>query len=439
MEISRALRVTRNSRVALVGAGGKTTSLFQLARALEPPVVVANSTHLGTWQAELADRHLVVSRPEDVERFTGQLEGVTLLSGAPGEDNRLGGLDLETLAAVHSLGTRLNFPVLVEADGSRRKPLKAPGEHEPVIPDWMNLVVVVAGLSGLGQPLSEAVVYRPELFAKLSGMQPGEQINGECLARVLVDPGGGLKNIPPQARKAALLNQVDNDPLFEAALRVGTSIKPAYDTVLITSLSENRIWRVVEPTAGIILAGGQSSRLGQPKMLLDWRGKPLIRHVAETALAGGLDPLVVVTGAVEQPLRQALAGLPVSFTHNPVWAEGQSTSIRAGLLSLPENIGSAIFLLADQPLITPSLLQQLAEQHAVSLAPVVAPRVAGRRANPVLFDRDTFPRLLELQGDTGGRAILGQYPVEYVEWEDPHLLIDIDTPEDYERLKGMGV
>jgi len=133
MNLAQALRLSRSSRVALVGAGGKTTALFQAARSLEKPVVVTSSTHLGVWQAVLADRHIIVTRPGDVARESGQIEDVTLLSGPEGKDQRLGGLDEVILDELADLADRLHFPVLVEADGSRQKPLKAPEAHEPVI------------------------------------------------------------------------------------------------------------------------------------------------------------------------------------------------------------------------------------------------------------------------------------------------------------------
>ena len=170
-------------------------------------------------------------------------------------------------------------------------------------------------------------------------------------------------------------------------------------------------------------------------MLLPWRGKPLIRHAAEAALVGGLSPVVVVTGAVEEPLRDALAGLPVKFAPNPRWQEGQSSSLHAGLRALPERTGSAVFLLADQPFVTPELIHALRDRHAETLAPVIAPRVGEKRANPVLFDRDTFADLLALKGDTGGRAIFHHTPVTYFDWPDANLLLDVDTPEDYARLE----
>jgi molybdenum cofactor cytidylyltransferase len=435
MNLARALRLDRTARVAFVGAGGKTTALFQLARTIEGPVVVTCSTHMGVWQADLADRHLLVTRPEDVERFTGQIEDVTVITGPAGEDERLQGLDSASLAEVNHLAGQLGFPVLVEADGSRQKPLKAPADHEPVIPGWVDTVVVVAGLSALGKLLGPDVIHRPERFTETSGLEMGQLISEESIARMLVHPLGGLKYIPEKARKVALLNQADETGLVEAGIRIATKIKTVYDAVLVAALSEQHIWQAIEPVAGILLAGGGSTRFGDPKMLLEWRRKSLIRHSAETALAAGLDPLVVVTGAVDEPVRQALAGLPVVFAHNPDWQQGQSTSVRAGLRAVPGTTGAVVFLLADQPFLTAELLRELAARYRSTLALVTAPRVGEERANPVLFDRDLFAELMALEGDTGGRAIFGQHPVDYLDWNDERLLLDIDRPEDYARLR----
>jgi molybdenum cofactor cytidylyltransferase len=162
---------------------------------------------------------------------------------------------------------------------------------------------------------------------------------------------------------------------------------------------------------------------------------------------------VVVTGANAEAVEAAVSGLPVILARNTNWQNGQSSSIRTGLQALRhplkeysspkflefgggrEGVGAAIFLLADQPQLTSTVLQALYEQHAQTLAPVVAPLVAGRRANPVLFDQATFPDLLSLTGDVGGRAIFSKYPVAYLPWQDESLLMDIDTPEDLERLR----
>jgi molybdenum cofactor cytidylyltransferase len=440
LKFRRAFRTGEITRTALVGAGGKTTTLFQLATSYEPPVLVTASTHLGTWQASLAKQHCIIARPEDVERFAGQIEGVTLFTGEPAENLRLAGLSLESLTAVRALADRLGYPVLVEADGSRQRPLKAPAEHEPVIPDWIRQVVVVAGMMALNQPLEDVSVHRVERFSQISGLAPGDPITVEALAKVLTDLRGGLKGIPPGARKVALLNQIDHpvsDLTSEPAWKLAEKLLETYDAVVLAAAAERRTWAMLEPCAGIILAAGGSKRFGESKLLARWKGKPLVRHAAEIGLAAGISPIMVVTGAEDERVRSALAGLPVGFIHNVDWAAGQSTSVRAGIQALDERVGSAIFLLGDQPFVTPEIIRAEVYRHRVTLAPVIAPRIGDRRANPVLFDRVTFPDLLGLVGDTGGRAIFQKYPLEYVDWSDERLLLDVDTPEDYRRLMGM--
>jgi molybdenum cofactor cytidylyltransferase len=437
MNLRQTLRVTKQSRIAFVGSGGKTTALFQLARLLEPPVVVTTSTHLGAWQTGFADRHIIISRAEDVDHSASQIEGVTLFTGAEVTDNRVSGLTYDALERISELSS-LGFPVLVEADGSRQKPLKAPAAHEPAIPAWVNHVVVCMGLSGLGKPLTEETVHRAAEFSRISGTAVGEPITLEALFKVLTHPQGGLKNIPLHAKKSVILNQVDSAAGYQQIMRIANLLIHSFDSVSICSLEEKKTWANLEATAGIILAAGGASRYGQPKLLLDWKGKPLVRHVVETALASGLERIQVVIGAVDEPIRMALHDLPVNFISNPAWQDGQSTSVRAGIQSLPDHCGAAIFLLADQPNLPNELLEALIQRHRETQAQVLATSVAGRRGNPVLFDRATFGDLAQISGDIGGRAIFGKYPPETLEWNDSAILLDVDTPDDYRQLRENG-
>jgi molybdenum cofactor cytidylyltransferase len=450
--------------VALVGAGGKTTALFQLARELtlsggrrqakpeaEGPVIVTTTTHLHIDQIKLADSHWIGQKPEDLAGFEKNLRGVMLVTG-PLDRDRTTGLNANLISRLREVCDSHNLPLLIEADGSQQRPLKAPADYEPVIPEFVEAVVVVAGLTGLGKPLAEEFVHRPEIFARLSGLKMGETITPEALVRVLTHPSGGLKNIPSGARRVALLNQADTPEIQAQGKTLAEKLLPAYHSVIIASLKQSKIHAVYEPVAGIILAAGGSSRFGQPKPLLDWHGKPFARAVAETALAAGLSPVVVVTGAHAEQVEIAVNDLPVIIVRNEGWQGGQSSSIQAGLRSLPppslrdaspksfgfgggwEGVGAAIFLLADQPQITPTVLHALTEEHARTLAPIVAPLVEGKRTNPVLFDRLTFPDLMALNGDVGGRAIFSKVPVNYLTWQDESLLSDVDTPEEYRKL-----
>ncbi|MEN6408780.1 MAG: nucleotidyltransferase family protein, partial [Anaerolineaceae bacterium] len=119
------------------------------------------------------------------------------------------------------------------------------------------------------------------------------------------------------------------------------------------------------------------------------------------------------------------------------WQTGQSSSMKIGLANLPENCGSAVFMLSDQPQTPVTLVRRLVEAHERNLSAVVAPMVDGRRGNPVLFDRDTFEEMRGIQGDVGGRGIFSKVAVEWLPWNDPAQLLDVDTEEDYQRLLAL--
>ena len=454
LTLAKALRTESSPCVAFIGAGGKTTAMFQLARQLPTPVIVTATSHLGVWQIPFADKHIITDTPTALEDIEHRLQGVILVTGSiDGErtrpiNNNL--LDwLRQFCGYHSI------PLLIEADGARQKPLKAWAEQEPPIPSFVEQVLQVVGLSGLGKILNHESVHRPELFSRLSGLQIGEDITPDALIRVLEHPEGGLKNIPAGARKVALLNQAETPELQAFAHGMAQPLLSTYHSVVISNLKEEKIFAVHEPIAGIVLAAGESARFGQPKQLLDWYGQPFVRAVAQNALDAGLSPVVVVTGANAEQVGAAVMGLDVKVVRNDEWKSGQGSSIKVGVLSLiqplpqiPQQIslddaensygrfevGGAIFLLADQPQITTSVIRALVEKHAEELYPIVAPMVLDRRANPVLFDQATFPDLTTLEGDVGGRAIFHKHRVEYLPWHDDSLLLDVDTPEQYQRL-----
>lgn len=428
--------------VAFTGAGGKTTALFQLARQLldqQNTVVVSTSTHLSLAQAQLAGAQIEIHTPEAVEALFRDLPpGLLFVHGGEAGDQRIGGPGPEVLSAIREACLRRGIDLLLEADGSRMKPLKAPADHEPALPPWVTTVVVTAGLSGLGRPLTADWVHRPERFAALSGANLGEPVSVDHLSRMLLHPQGGLKATPAHARRMAMLNQVDSPEAQGAAQRLAKSLVGPYAAVLLAQLDasnpDEAVPAVYERVAGVILAAGESRRLGKPKQLLDWKGEPFARRVARTAVEAGLSPVVLVTGAWGEEVRATVQDLPVEVVENPDWAAGQSTSIRAGVSSLPAETGAALFLLVDQPQTPAGLLRSLVAVHRRTLAPLVAPLIDGQRGNPVLFDRALFPELLQLSGDRGGRALFSRHPVEWLPWHDPSLLLDVDTPEDYERL-----
>ncbi len=183
---------------------------------------------------------------------------------------------------------------------------------------------------------------------------------------------------------------------------------------------------------GIVLAAGLSSRMGRNKLLADIDGKPLVRRVAETAAASSVDPIIVVSGNAAADTASALAGLHVVVAENPDFRDGLSTSLKCGLRALPDDCDGVLVLLADMPAVTPALIDKLvaafdpAEGRAICVA-----TYKGKRGNPVLWARQFFSDMLELEGDVGAKHLMatnGELVCE-VEAADDAPLIDIDTPE----------
>jgi molybdenum cofactor cytidylyltransferase len=282
-------------------------------------------------------------------------------------------------------------------------------------------------------------VHRPDDLGRFLGIGETDPIEIEHVVKLLTSVEGGLRNIPDGAVVRPLVNKVADRATVE---RGGLIARGALETPRIRSvlagamLSPDSVVRSWSRIAAIVLAAGGSTRLAQPKPLLMFRGRRLVRHAVETAQAAGLDRVIVVVGHAAQEVRQALSPLDVEFVDNPEWQQGQSSSLRAGLAAVGDEVEGALFLLADMPFVSSATLGRLIDRHAETLGPIVTAAAGGRRSNPALFDRETFASLLEVTGDLGGRAVFGQFDVREVPCDEREL-IDIDDPEDVERLRAM--
>ena len=208
------------------------------------------------------------------------------------------------------------------------------------------------------------------------------------------------------------------------------------------ALAADPVHAVWGRVGAVVLAAGEAKRYGALKQVLPWRGVPLVGHVTDQALAcPDIQRVAVTLGAGEDAVRAALGDRAVIAVSVPNWAAGQSRSVLAGLQALAPNaalhpsqpLSAVLFLLADQPGISPELLSALVQRHRETLAPIVAPRFQGPRGNPVLFDAATFKEFERLQGDVGARPIIRAHADEigWVDWPTPEILQDIDTPSDY--------
>lgn len=194
------------------------------------------------------------------------------------------------------------------------------------------------------------------------------------------------------------------------------------------------------PVAGLVLAAGRSTRMGEAnKLLQQVRGKPMVRHAVEAQLASRAAPVIVVTGHQQEEVAAALAGLDVRLVHNPAFASGLASSVKAGLAALPEETPGVVVSLGDMPNVTPEVIDRLAQVFAEQgEARAVVPTLFGQRGNPVLLARALFPAVAALSGDQGARRLLddaGETVVE-VAFNDPAIALDVDTPEALKALAG---
>lgn len=189
----------------------------------------------------------------------------------------------------------------------------------------------------------------------------------------------------------------------------------------------------------IVPAAGMSTRMGQNKLLLRFRGKPLIVHAVDTLLESEVDEVIVVLGHEAEKVKEKLEGKRLTFVENRDYREGMSTSIRAGLAAVPSRASALMIYLADQPLLEPDDVNRVIRAFAEAREhnkTIVVPFFRGQRGNPVILDSSYREAIFEAVGDVGCKRVIKRNPnkVFVVEMATDHVVRDVDTIEDYGRL-----
>ena len=339
MHLTTALRLNETDGkpiIALIGAGGKSTLLFRLGDELAAAgrqTLLTATTRLWTQQIDRAPFSVIGGDPfllsQELPISLRGYRQVLAMAGAAPEPGKLRGLSPETICRLSALADV--DAVVVEADGSRERPLKAPAGHEPVMPPCVTHVITVAGMAGVNQPLDQRWVHRPEIAAELTGLSLGDPLTPAAIARLLLHPAGGLKGHRAGGASFLYLNLAwDDAGLGDAAnnrlawareiaslVLESPEAQPAYQAVLIGSAQAlEPVLEVHARVAGVVLAAGRANRLGGdlPKQLLPWNaGNTLVGHVVDTALASRLlHKVFVVTGYRAEDVADVLVDRPVT-------------------------------------------------------------------------------------------------------------------------------
>lgn len=191
--------------------------------------------------------------------------------------------------------------------------------------------------------------------------------------------------------------------------------------------------------AAVVLAAGLGTRMPHVhKLTAPLNGEPLVRRAVSAALASKARPVIVVIGHEGEKVRAALAGLDVVVVDNPHFAQGLSTSLKAGIAAVPEEVDRAVVLLGDMPKVTPTLIDRLITAIDPAAGRLIAvPVMQGRRGNPVACARRLFPALMAIEGDVGARVLIAESPelVAEVPAEGEGVFLDIDTRDELEALE----
>ncbi len=376
-------------------------AIFRLAEQISGPVLMATNAQMSMDQIPDECSHYLVQTREELGTIKKILpNGVTLVTGCEMEGQRVEGLSFQIIEELNEIAHSHDVPLIMITDKSKLK---------QTIPDFVDTVMLLTNLNDLDQPLSTASVPLPENF---------------------------LKSLPINTRRLVLFDQANTPEKAAAVKEMVKPLQEIFHIVMIGDMTQkgDEVRAAFVRVAGVILAAGKSTRMKRPKQLLEWQGQPFVRVAAAKAFKAGLDPVVVVTGAYREMVVQAVDDLPVKLVHNPLWKAGQSTSVKTGVDSLPEEIGAVIIFLIDQPKIPISFIQTMIDTHARTLAPIIAPLVDYQRNNPVMFDRVTFKDFSGIEGDVGGRQIFSKHQITWVPWVDSSAFIDVDTIEDYKKL-----
>ncbi|MGZ3663261.1 MAG: nucleotidyltransferase family protein [Ktedonobacterales bacterium] len=186
----------------------------------------------------------------------------------------------------------------------------------------------------------------------------------------------------------------------------------------------------------IVLAAGRSSRMGEHKLLLPLGGRPLVTYAVDAACRSSADAVIVVVGHNASDVTAALAGMRCRTIVNESYADGMATSLRAGIAALSSDVAGALVILADQPLVTSTMVNLILAAAIREPQAIHAASYNGKRGNPVYFPRRLFGELLKVSGDEGGRSVIARHSgvVRLVALPCKDAALDVDTPGEYERL-----
>ena len=432
------IEIGKKELVCLIGAGGKTSTMFRLAQELSSKgmrVLATTTTAIYYPEREQYDE-ILVSKDESTDLFDNRCNsGITVLGRSISSEGKLLGVNPKFLDDVFLKG--IFDYIIVEGDGSKSRPIKAPAEHEPVIPSQTSKLMGIVGMDSIGLEVCEESVHRPELLCAITGCRERDIINTEIISRLVIHKEGLFKAAPDLSERYLLLNKADGEKEKNAACDIAQKLLDngcGFAGIIISSIKNATFQNAFKSISGIILASGLSRRMGTNKLLLPLGGVPVIERVIAAASQSKLGEIILVCSSVTVASIGIRYG--VKIVDNTAPQLGQSQSVRLGVEGSCKSADGFMFLVGDQPFITADIINRLIERNISENCSAVVPRYNGKRGNPVIFSASLREKLIGLKGDSGGRVLLEglDESIVNVDFSDEKSGFDIDTREEYEAL-----
>ncbi len=394
--------------VVLVGGGGKSSIIAELAQraaAENKSVITTTTTHIyepGKWYTP----------SEVIEVQKGEIYCV----GYKGKNGKLRGISDDEAAELLEKCELL----LIEGDGSRGLPIKAPAEHEPVIPPCAELVIDVIGIDCIGKTIAEAC-HRPEYAVKIPEYEISADtiITPEIAAALIMSENGGRKNV--RCAYKAVINKVNTASDEKKAAKI-------LERLDCEGYISGR------PVSAVAMCSGESKRMGKEnKLFLEVNGEKMYHHTIE--LIDKLDFYDKIAVSVYDEILSETKKRGFKAFFNTRANEGISQSVRIGAENAEGD--GIMYFTCDQPLLKADTVQRLINKY-YETGKIIIPRCGENEYSPCIFPSRLRNELMSLKGDRGGKKVSRKYPelTEYVELDDETELADIDNKDDYEKIRS---
>lgn len=447
-ELLRALNldISKTPVIAVAGGGGKTSLIFRLMEECVDSgrkVIVTTTTHMA-YEPErpFAEDGETDKICRDLEQY-----GYTVAASLDRDKGKIGSLPDSKLSELRTLCDVL----LIEADGAKRLPLKVPGEREPVIPEFTDLVIGVAGMDALGQPMGE-ICHRPERVADFLGKEIKKPIEAEDIVKIAASPKALRKGAAGREYRV-FLNKADLPGKYDMAEQIagelekkgisavwGSLQKKDYNICDISRMKkENTESAKPQKFALIMLAAGNSRRFGSNKLMYEVDGVPMylrtLRKLQTAARELGNCEIFVVTQYSEIVAKAEQMGVKALINPHP--ERGISSSMQIGLTHA-EYSDACLFSVSDQPWLTAETITALVQKFRTENKGMACTIFDNRTGNPCIFSKKYYRELMEISGDRGGKQIIKRHPedVTYFKIRDARELVDVDVPFSKNDLTG---